>query len=437
MKGLLEQVRQMKTLGRAWGVICQNGRSSRSIFTRREIEEFSIAAESRLTKIQRQLNRAAFRFEPAKGVAIPKKGRSGIRPLVIAPIESRIVQRAVHDVLLGVPSIRRYANNPYSFGGVRKREGKALAAVPGAIRAVLDAIEGGATYVIRSDISAFFTRIPKSTVTTIVREATNEPEFIELFSRAIAVELENLAALRDRISAFPIHEIGVAQGNSLSPLLGNLLLYDFDQEMNAGVCWCIRYIDDFIILAADRRTAEDQFSLGLRLLAKHGLDVSTEKTFRGDIIRGFEFLGIDLANGAIRPSRESRRRWLASVRETLADGMGAFRSQRNTGTIDRSFSLIRTLSEVAGMASGWGNHYSFCNEKNIFRQLDGEVDKLLRQYLGSYADAIKGADVKGRRRLLGIPLLEEMASRPFEWVKKGTAPQASSTPAAPSVSAAF
>src|SRR5260370_40447059 len=120
MKTLLEQVRAIDSLGRAWRVILQNGRSSRSILTRREIEEFATNSESRLTKIQRQLNRGSFRFKPAKGVPIPKKGRSTIRPLVVAPIESRIVQRAIHDVLLSVPSIRQYTESPFSFGGVRK-----------------------------------------------------------------------------------------------------------------------------------------------------------------------------------------------------------------------------------------------------------------------------------------------------------------------------
>jgi hypothetical protein len=44
---LLEQVRQMDTLGGAWRVILENGRSSPSTDTRREIEEFATTAEKR------------------------------------------------------------------------------------------------------------------------------------------------------------------------------------------------------------------------------------------------------------------------------------------------------------------------------------------------------------------------------------------------------
>jgi len=429
---LLEQVRQMETLGGAWRVVLENGRSSPSIDTRREIEEFATSAEKRLTKIQRQLNRNAFRFSPAKGVAARKKGKKGIRPLVVAPIDSRIVQRAIHDVLVKVPAIRQYAENPYSFGGVKKQVGQRLAAVPAAIQAVLAAIGDGATYVTRSDITSFFTKIQKPIVTGIVAGATCEPSFMELFGQAITVELENLASLREHASAFPIQEIGVAQGNSLSPLLGNLLLYDFDQQMNAGECRTIRYIDDFLILAPSRRLAERQFFEGREHLKKLGLEVSTEKTSKAYVADGFEFLGIEMGNGLIRPNRKSRNRLLASVSAAFNKSVFAFQSYRKAGTIFRSFTLIRTLSEVSGIVSGWGAHYSFCNDKNVFRQLDCEIDTLLRQYLGAYSAALKSVDQRGRRRLLGLHLLEELAHKCFDWPKPTHISHASSKPALPS-----
>src|SRR5260370_1621413 len=144
MKTLVQQVRETNTLARAWRVVLENGRSSRLIATRREIEEFARTSESRLTKIQRQLNRGAFAFPPSRGVAIPKKGTNKFRPLVIAPIESRIVQRAVHDVLLQVPAIRTFVENPYSFVCVRKKPGNDLGAVPAAIQEPLEALGSGA-----------------------------------------------------------------------------------------------------------------------------------------------------------------------------------------------------------------------------------------------------------------------------------------------------
>ena len=134
---LLKQLRQMPVLGRAWRVIHENARTSQSIDTRREIEEFAENAESNLTRIQRQLNRNAFVFAPAHGIAVPKKDKKTIRPLVVAPVESRIVQRAILDVVLTVPSIQTYASSPFSFGGIKKGVDQELGAVPAAIQATL------------------------------------------------------------------------------------------------------------------------------------------------------------------------------------------------------------------------------------------------------------------------------------------------------------
>jgi RNA-directed DNA polymerase len=414
VKSLTEQVREIQTLGRAWRVIYENGRSSQSLETRREIEEFASNAISRLTRIQRQLNRNTFRFAPAKGVAMRKPGKRSIRPIVIAPVESRIVQRAIHDTLLKIPSIRQYAEDPFSFGGVRRAEGQTTAAVPAAIQAVLEAIEHGANYVIRSDITSFFACIPKSTVTAMVEQCTMDAEFMDLFREAIAVELRNLSALRQWSAEFPIHEIGVAQGNSLSPLLGNILLYDFDLQMNAGDSRCLRYVDDFMILAQSRQAAEHQFSRAIEMLRRHCFTVN-DKTLRASVNRPFTFLGIDFSNGAIRPSEKSRKRLLTRVSNVLNAGACAFHSHKKTHTIARSESLIRTLYEVSGIVAGWGKHYSFCNEKNIFRQLDDQLSVMLRKYLGSYGDAANRTDSMGRRHLLGVPLLEELVSRPLSW----------------------
>ena len=217
---LLKRVRKISTLGDAWRVVLRNANSSSSIVTKREVREFAENVFSHLTKIQRQLNRNAFKFRPSRGVPIPKKSGSDIRPIVVAPIQSRIVQRAIHDVLMTVPDVARLTKNPHSFGGVPKLPGKLLGAVPAAIKAALDAIGQGASYFVRSDISAFFTRIPKPLVTEIVARATNDEEFVAFFREAIAVELENLAELRERAPSFPTKELGVAQGCCLSPLFG-------------------------------------------------------------------------------------------------------------------------------------------------------------------------------------------------------------------------
>jgi RNA-directed DNA polymerase len=415
------KVRRAKVIGDAWKAIKRNARTSKSEDTKSEVAAFEEKLATNLRRLSRELQKKTFEFPPARGVKIPKdkKDKSSFRPLVVARVESRIVQRAVHDVLIGVPAIQQFVRTPFSFGGIKKNEGDELAAVPAAIRAVLDAIGGGGGFAIRSDISKFFTRIPKSAVTDIVKNAVNDAEFVELFTRAIAVELENMAQLRESANAFPIEDIGVAQGNSLSPLLGNLYLHTFDLELNKRQdVRCIRYIDDFIILAPTREIAENAFAKAVSLLQRLGLSISANKTQRAKVEEGFEFLGIDLSNGFIRPSKKARERVLASIEATLADSRDAFREHSRSKKLLRALSLLETLKKVRGIILGWGKHYSFCNDSKCFEQIDEKVQALIGSYLAVYREERKNTDDAGRRRMLGIESLAQMERKPFLWPKK-------------------
>src|ERR1019366_1511991 len=375
------QVRRRNVIQGAWFAIKRNARTSKSEDTKKEIGAFEANLSTNLQRLSRQLQQNKFVFPPARGVKIPKdkKDKSNFRPLVVTKVESRIVQRAVHDVLVSVPAIQKFVHTPYSFGGIKKKKDDDMAAVPAAIKAVLDAIGSGCKFVIRSDIAKFFTRIPKSSVTVIVAKAVNDQEFVDLFVRAITVELENMSQLREQANAFPIEDIGVAQGNSLSPLLGNLILYEFDLELNKRPdVRCIRYIDDFIILAPSKEIAENTFAKAQHMLQNLGMSISPDKTQRAATEDVFEFLGIELANGFIRPCKKAQERVLASIESTLAESREAFREHRKTKKLTNALSLLESLGRVRGVMQGWGKHYRFCNDTKCFEHLDQRVLTLIR-----------------------------------------------------------
>ena len=74
------------------------------------------------------------------------------------------------------------------------------------------------------------------------------PNFLELFERATQTTLANLAHLGEDAGLFPVADKGVAQGSPLSPLIGNILLREFDANMNGRGIVCVRYVDDFVML---------------------------------------------------------------------------------------------------------------------------------------------------------------------------------------------
>jgi RNA-directed DNA polymerase len=420
---LLKKVRAKRNLEAAWQVIEENARTSKSEQVRSEIETFKEDVSGNLEHLYRSLLRGTFAFGPAKGIAIPKaKPGAGndIRPIVLATVEARIVQRAILNVLIRLPQFAHFVNSPNSFGGMRKSEKRTLSAVPAAINAVLQAIGDGAHFVVCADISGFFTRISKSTVSAIITENVGDREFMAFFDSAIRVELANLAQLREHANKFPIEDLGVAQGNSLSPLLGNILLHDFDQAMNAGDCGCKRYIDDFIILAPSSAAAAARLRMAKRLLADHGMELSAGKSHESPInVRqhAFEFLGIELANGLLRPARKAQEKLLANVRAELDKSSKAFDAYRRDGYLERDLSLVATLRRVDGMVHGWGKHYRFCNDEKCFARIDELVDELLTSYFGRYTSARERGPQEERRKLLGVQRLSQIERQPFRWPK--------------------
>lgn len=133
------QVRRRKVIDVAWVAIKRNARTSKSQDTRDEIAAFEANLTTNLRRISRELQQNNFVFPPARGIKIPKdkSDRASFRPLVVAKVESRIVQRAIHDVLVSVPAIQKFVHTPYSFGGIKKKKDDDLAAVPAAIKAIL------------------------------------------------------------------------------------------------------------------------------------------------------------------------------------------------------------------------------------------------------------------------------------------------------------
>ena len=430
---LLRRTYSLSNLEAAWRVIHANGRLSQSEEVRAEIQQFSEDVYRNLRSLQYRLTRDKFDFPAAKGIPIPKldvrgKPTGKFRPIVLAPLASRIVQRAVLNILLEVPKLQPFIKTPYSFGGLRaQREiepsqlspAGILSAVPAAIDAALAEIARGATYCATADIKGFFTKVPKSTVSQIISEAVCDAAFTEFLQKAISVELSNMAVLREKALEFPLESVGVAQGNSLSPLLGNIILADFDAQMNNSDCACFRYIDDFIIFAPSRKAATARLEKAKRLLAQLGMELSPEKSSKGPqpISEGFEFLGIEICPGLIRPSRKAQRALLEKVDIVVADGRKALISIRNGQKIERDLTFLAVLRRLDVTISGWGKHYWFCNDRAVFKALDQKIWKRVHSYLGCYSEVRDRLTDDHRPIALGLTQLRLGTREPFAYPK--------------------
>jgi len=412
---LYNQVRNREALRKAWLKVRSNGKSSKSKDTQLQIREFDRRSDNHLQNIARKLQENRFHFSSAIGVAIPKGVGKGYRPLVISPVEDRIVQRSILDTLQNYDPIKPYFDVDTSFGGISDRS------VEDAIAKVYSFIESGnGRYFLRTDIKSFFTKIPKDVVQKIVEGVTDDSKFLSLFESAITTELSNLEQLGKKRELFPIHEIGVAQGSCLSPLMGNIVLAEFDSKMNSNDVLCVRYIDDFIILAPSKQVLGVYLKRANKILTNLGMETykphdGSGKCEIGATNLSFSFLGCQISQGKIiRPNRASWKRLLASLKLEFDESKRLMSNPEKM--VARNYTLVETIARCSNIVKGWGSQYSFCNDPVLMRQIDEKIDQQISEYLGFYRDKrqrlIKN-DLRDGRRLLGLSLISDCKNEPI------------------------
>jgi RNA-directed DNA polymerase len=411
------KVRSLKNLRAAWRKVSESGHASQSSEIRKAIAEYGIDLENNLGRLQRTLAKNTFKFSLAKGVLKKRPGKVP-RPIVIAPVEDRIVQRGILEVLTVDPAVSRYIQVPTSFGGLQKR------GVWEAISAACYAVQEGFEFYIRSDISNFFQGIPREGVLTTIGNLVCDADFDRLMKSATDCELANIVELQAHSELFPSHEIGVAQGCCLSPLLGNVLLAEFDSKMNGRGIRCFRYIDDFILFGPSESATRKAFKSAQALLGKLKLKAydpvsDPGKAQMGVPFRGFEFLGCQITNGRVSPNEKALGRLMDGVRKRLRESQDSWKTLKQA---DYHQSLIEGLWVLSKFLQAWGNHYSFCNNLQLWDRLDRQVDELIGKHLSLYGKArarLAGEDERIlRRRLLGVRSLMDCNQEPIYPLKR-------------------
>ena len=330
----------------------------------------------------------------------------------MASVHNRVVERAWLDCLQSLSNfVRTVINQPTSVGGVPNRS------VPHGLKIVKDAFAAGQRFYVRSDISGFFDHIPKAAVISRIADDVDDPRFIDTLTAATTVVLMNEEALGDDRSVFPTDEEGVAQGSPLSPLFGNVLLYDFDREFNTRGIVCVRFVDDFVLLAENERSASRTFGSARSFLQGMGLschdpfaaNANVEKAAHGKVDDGFVFLGYDIRPGLYQPSRKARQALSNAVDDHIRFGRYAISDVKSAGnSFESRQRYAQTQVLLDKVVRGWGDAFAYSNAPNTLDNLDLEISRKLDTFRGWFARQVKDQDWKTRRRLGGVGLLVDI-----------------------------
>jgi RNA-directed DNA polymerase len=226
--------------------------------------------EANLRDLHARVHRGAYRARPTRRVFIPKPdGR--LRPLGVAALEDKILQRAVVEVLNAIYE-EDFLGFSYGFRPGRSQHD------------ALDALAAGITrkkvsYVLDADISDFFTGLDQSWLVKFLEHRIADKRILRLIQKWLRA-----GVIED--GEWSKTETGTAQGASVSPLLSNVFLhYVFDlwadqwRRRNAhGDVILVRYADDYVAGCEHREDAE-RFLADLRdRFAEFGLVLHPEKT---------------------------------------------------------------------------------------------------------------------------------------------------------------
>jgi group II intron reverse transcriptase/maturase len=202
-------------------------------------EDYESDLGRKLEDLHSRVHRGAYRAQPSRRVYIPKPdGRQ--RPLAIAALEDKIVQRATATVLNAI-----YEEDFLGFSyGFRSGRGQHDA---------LDALVVGITskkvnWILDADIEKFFDRVNQQWLMRFVEHRVGDKRILRLIQKWLKA-----GVLEDGIVT--ASEEGTGQGSVISPLLSNVYLhYAFDlwahrwrKREATGEMIIVRYADDIIV----------------------------------------------------------------------------------------------------------------------------------------------------------------------------------------------
>ena len=433
-------VRSRSVLQRSWGVVRTSGLSSLSEETQRKTKEFDANSLNNIERIIKKLRSGKFRFSNEIGVA-PRKssGKPGRRPLVVAPIENRVVRRAILEVLQGyevtppnhrnkwngVDAVRRIMETPTSVGGVIDR------GVPYGLSLINAAVRSGHHWFIRSDIRDFFTRIPLQQVNDFICAAVQDRTFCDLFSQALETNLTNKAELEERkhFTLFPTNGIGVAQGSALSALAGNIVLHDFDVEMNGRGIVCVRYIDDFILLGKSQKNVAAAFASAQLRLGRLGMkvyDIVDEAARRagkvdsGNIHNGTDVLGYRVSAGSLQPSAKAKRALLEKLDCIVTDARRAMIEAAAGRAHSHARLYHHALTLIHRTVWGWSQSFKYATVPHALQSLDAQIDERICLLENVAYQLTRSASPQVKRRVKGIHLLQDIYAYPLPELEGST-----------------
>ena len=365
--------------------------------------------EQRIIDLHERIHRGTYRAQPSRRTWIPKSDGK-LRPLGVATLEDKIVQRAVRTVL---ECIYETDFQGFSYG---YRPGRSC-------HRALDALSVGISrqkvnWILDADIRGFFDNISHEWLLKFLEHRIADRRMLRLLKKWLR------AGVSEDGDWSP-STVGTPQGAVISPLYSNVFLhYVLDLWVEAwrkrharGEVIIVRYADDFVIGFREESDARSCLSALRERFAKFDLELHPEKTrliefgrhaARQRSLRGddppetFDFLGFTHICGTTRKGYFTTRR-ISSVKK--------LRSKLSELTAELKRTMHKALTQVGpwlrNVYRGWCQYHAIPGNFPRLKQLRTALQNL-------WLRTLRRRSQRGRRLTWAkfLPLSDRWLPRP-------------------------
>src|SRR5713101_1648730 len=301
--------------------------------------------------IREQLLQGTYEPQPVRRVEIPKPDGGGVRKLGIPSVLDRFIQQAVMQVL------QRQWDWTFSDHSYGFRPGRSAHQ---AVARAQQYIAEGYGWCVDLDLEKFFDRVNHDKLMGQIAKRVEDKRLLKLIRAFL-----NAGVMENGLVSPSVE--GTPQGGPLSPLLSNLVLDEFDRELERRGHRFVRYADDSNIYVRSERAGQrvmesiTQFitqELKLKVNeAKSAVARPQERKFLG-----FSFTAGPEVKRVIAP--KALDRFKRRIREITGRAKGV--------------SMKTTMEELAPYMRGWRSYFGFCETPEVLIGLTRWVRLRLR-----------------------------------------------------------
>lgn len=304
-------------------------------------------------QIKQEILEGKYKPSPVRRVEIPKPDGKGVRQLGIPTVMDRIIQQAILQVLIPVFE-PIFSEHSYGFRPNRNAHQ--------AVTKAQEYIQNGYEWVVDIDLEKFFDRVNHDMLMARIARLVKDKKLLLLIRKYLQSGVMEEGLVKPT-------EIGTPQGGPLSPLLSNIMLDDFDKELEKRGLRFARYADDCNIYVRTERAGRGVMAATIRYLTeKLKLKVNEQKS-AVDQPWNRKFLGFTFAKEKGENLIKIHKSRIERLKNKVRGISRKLRGSNIKNTIRKVLKPITT---------GWANYFGLANDKWVFESIDGWIRRKIR-----------------------------------------------------------